>query len=173
MGKQYRETEDADLCLEVLVEIPQGSRNKYEYDHERGAIRLDRTLFSSVHYPCDYGFVPETLAEDGDALDALVLVWEPTFPGCVVDVRAVGMLVMKDEKGADHKLLCVPLYDPVWNHVRVLEDVPPHLLLEIDNFFRNYKELEGKKTKTKGWEGLDETRRIIHECRLRHGSGPE
>jgi inorganic pyrophosphatase len=166
--KKHHDLGDETPPLEVLIEIPKGSRNKYEYDKGRGVIRLDRMLFSSVHYPCDYGFIPETLAEDDDPLDALVLVWEPTFPGCIIDVRPVGMLRMKDEKGVDEKVLCVPLNDPLWNHVHSLDDVPPHLLKEIDNFFSIYKELEGKKTKTKGWEGLQETQQTIRECQERN-----
>lgn len=160
------------LLLEVLIEIPKGSRNKYEYDKERRMIRLDRTLFSSMHYPSDYGFIPDTLAEDDDPLDALVLVWEPTFPGCLIDVRAVGMLRMKDEKGTDEKVLCVPVNDPLWNHVHTLDQAPPHLLREIENFFDVYKELEGKKTKTKGWEDLPATEQTIKECRERYAKGP-
>ena len=105
----------------VVVEIPKGSRNKYELDHETGRIRLDRMLFSPVHYPTDYGFVPDTLAEDGDPLDALVLLGEPTFPGCEIQARIVGMLDMADDKGPDQKLLVVPLTDPHWNHIYRLE----------------------------------------------------
>ena len=165
---KHRERDDAVSQLQVLIEIPKGSRNKYEYDKQRRVIRLDRMLYSSVHYPCDYGFVPETLAEDGDPLDALVLVWEPTFPGCVIDVRPVGMLRMKDEKGVDEKILCVPVKDPLWNHIHSLAAVPPHLWKEIDNFFSIYKELEEKKTKTKGGEGRQETQKIIKECRERY-----
>lgn len=167
MSSKHRPTDDIDYHLEVLIEIPKGSSNKYEYDKSSGSIRFDRALHSAVHYPCDYGFVPDTLAGDDDPLDALVLVWEPTFPGCVIDVRPVGMLRMKDEKGVDEKLLCVPLFDPMWNHVRSLDDVPPHLLKEIDHFFSIYKELEGKKTKVKGWEDLQEAVKVIDDSRDR------
>jgi len=117
-----------------VVEIPKGSRNKYELDHDSGRIRLDRMLFSPVHYPTDYGFVPGTLAEDGDPLDAMVLLGEPTFPGCLIETRVVGMLDMADDKGRDQKLLVVPLTDPQWNHITALEQVAPHLLREIEHF---------------------------------------
>lgn len=139
--------------IDVFVEIPKGSRNKYEYNKELGQIVFDRMLFSSVHYPADYGFIPKTLADDGDELDALVLVWEPTFPGCLIPVSPIGVFKMADEKGMDEKILCVPVSDPLWNHVKELEDAPPHLLDEIEHFFSIYKDLEKKKTITYGWEG--------------------
>ena len=101
------------MVVDVMIEIPKGSRNKYEYDKERNRLRFDRMLFSAVHYPSDYGFILNTLALDGDALDALVLVWEPTFPGCIIEARPVGLFKMQDEKGPDEKILCVPLYDPL------------------------------------------------------------
>ena len=153
--------------LSVVVEIPKGSRNKYEYDPERHAIKFDRMLFSAMHYPSDYGFITDTLAEDKDPLDALVLVWEPTFPGCVMDVRPVGLFKMWDEKGPDAKILCIPLGDPLWNHIKTLEDVPPHLLKEIEHFFKVYKELEEKKTGVEGWEGLDAALTTIKDAQER------
>lgn len=140
-------------AVTVMIEIPKGSRNKYEYDKAAGHIKLDRMLFSSVHYPSDYGFILNTLADDGDPLDALVLVWEPTFPGCVIEARPIGVFKMQDEKGGDAKILCVPIGDPIWNHFHRLEDVPPHLLLEIEHFFQVYKDLEKKKTAVEGWDG--------------------
>ena len=140
-----------DLPLHVVVEIPKGSRNKYELDHETGRIRLDRMLFSPVHYPTDYGFVPDTLAEDGDPLDAMVLLGEPTFPGCEIQARIVAMLDMADDKGPDQKLLVVPLTDPHWNHIHGIDQVPPHLLREIEHFFSVYKQLEDKTVETFGW----------------------
>jgi inorganic pyrophosphatase len=152
----------------VMIEIPKGSRNKYEYDHERNAIKFDRMLFSAMHYPSDYGFITDTLAEDGDPLDALVLVWEPTFPGCIMDVRPVGLFRMRDEKGPDAKILCIPLGDPLWNHIRSLSDVPPHLLKEIEHFFKVYKELEEKKTGVEGWEGLDAALASIKDSQDRY-----
>src|SRR5579883_3597824 len=118
--------------VEAVIEIPSGSRNKYEYDHQRGIFRLDRVLYSSVHYPTDYGFIPDTLADDGDPLDALVIVQEPTFPGCLIPARPIGMLDMYDDKGEDEKVLAVPLGDPRFDGVTTLDDVSPHLLLEIE-----------------------------------------
>jgi len=147
--------------LMVMVEIPKGSRNKYEFDKERKVIKFDRILFSAVHYPCDYGFILDTPAEDGDPLDAFVLVWEPTFPGCLIDVKPVGLFKMWDEKGRDGKILCVPLKDPLWNYIEDLNDVPPHLLKEIEHFFSIYKELEEKVTKMEGWGSKAEAIEII------------
>ena len=149
------------MRLSVFVEIPKGSRNKYEYDKETNAIRFDRMLFSSVHYPSDYGFIENTLAEDGDALDALVLVWEPTFPGCRISVKPVGVFKMTDDKGLDEKVLCVPFNDPNWSHLNDLGDVSPHLLREIDHFFTVYKELEGKQITVHGWGDRAEAITII------------
>ncbi|MCD6463060.1 MAG: inorganic diphosphatase [Thermotogae bacterium] len=152
----------------VMVEIPKGSRNKYEFDKERKVIKFDRILFSAVHYPCDYGFILDTLAEDGDPLDALVLVWEPTFPGCLIDVKPVGLFKMWDEKGRDEKILCVPLKDPLWNYIEDLNDVPPHLLKEIEHFFSIYKELEEKVTEVEGWGSKAEAIEIIKKARERY-----
>ena len=140
--------------VEVIVEIPRGSRNKYEYDHERHLIRLDRRLFSATFYPADYGFVPDTLAEDGDPLDALVLIDEPTFPGCLVACRPVGVFWMSDENGPDAKIITIALGDPLWEQVRDLDDLPGHLTDEIAHFFDVYKDLEpGKQTNVGGFEG--------------------
>ena len=125
---------------------PAGSRNKYEWDEELGGLALDRRLFTSMSYPADYGFVEGTLAEDGDPLDALVLVGEPTFPGCRIRVRAVGVFHMADEKGPDEKVLCVPLNDPSWSAIADIHDVPAQLRNEIEHFFQVYKDLEAKKT---------------------------
>lgn len=162
-----KKDEKDENTLTVLIEIPKGSRNKYEYDKEHKCIRFDRMLFSAMHYPSDYGFIPETLAEDGDPLDALVLVWEPTFPGCMIEAKPVGLFKMWDEKGLDHKILCVPLYDPLWNHIKDISDVPPHLLKEIEHFFKVYKELEHKKTGVEGWQNSSSAVRVIKECRQR------
>jgi inorganic pyrophosphatase len=137
----------------VVIEIPKGSRNKYEMDHETGEIWLDRMLFTAVQYPVDYGFFTHTLAEDGDPLDALVLLQEPTFPGCHIMVRPVAVFGMSDEKGPDAKILCVPDHDPRWADTRDLADLPEHLTLEIGHFFDVYKELEpAKNSLTTGWE---------------------
>ncbi|UCG39699.1 MAG: inorganic diphosphatase [bacterium] len=159
------------MTVDVLVEIPKGSRNKYEYDKKLGIIRFDRMLFSAVHYPSDYGFIVDTLARDGDALDALVLVWEPTFSGCIIEARPVGVFKMADEKGPDEKILCVPIADPLWNHIYELDQVPPHLLKEIEHFFSVYKDLEEKKTGIEGWGGLDEAVAFIEDSRLRYRKG--
>jgi inorganic pyrophosphatase len=150
--------------IEAIVEIPKGSRNKYEYDHERHAIFLDRVLFSSVHYPTDYGFIPHTLSPDGDPLDVLIIVHEPTFPGCHVAIRPIGLLEMRDEKGQDTKILGVPVGDPRFDEVRDLGNLPAHWLREIENFFDTYKHLEGKETRTAGWGGVTEAWRVIGEC---------
>lgn len=152
--------------LDVIIEIPQGSRNKYEYDHVSGAIRLDRVLHSSVHYPADYGFIPDTLSHDGDPLDVLVLVLDPTFPGCHVRVRPIGVLHMRDEKGQDEKVLAVPIGDPRFDDVHDLPDLHGHWLKEIENFFATYKLLEEKGTDLLGWDGAAEAGKLIAEaCR--------
>ncbi len=163
--------------MEVVIEIPKGSRNKYEYDEEHGIFRLDRVLYSSAHYPTDYGFIPETLAEDGDHLDALVIVYEPTFPGCHVLVRPVGVLSMTDEAGVDAKILAVPEHDPRFDEITELANVPAHLLREIDNFFATYKVLEKKPTATLGWSDRDSALGEIAKARQRwrrltRASGP-
>jgi inorganic pyrophosphatase len=142
-------------AVEVVIEVPRGSRNKYEFDHDRHVMHLDRRLFSATVYPADYGFVPDTLAEDGDPLDALVLLEEPVFPGCWVRARPIGIFWMEDEKGPDAKIICVPLGDPRWDQVRDLDDMPSHLRSEIHHFFDVYKALEpGKSTSTTGFEGI-------------------
>ncbi len=151
----------------VMIEIPKGSRNKYEYNKEKKCIMLNRMLFSSVHYPSDYGFIVDTLGNDGDPLDALVLVWESTFPGCIIEARPVGLFKMTDEKGSDEKILCVPINDPFWNYIHNLSEVPPHLLKEVENFFKIYKELEKKKTGIRGWENLKAALKVIKEAKAR------
>ena len=152
--------------LLVLAEIPKGSRNQYEYDEELGLLRFDRMLFSAVHYPSDYGFIMDTLAEDGDALDALAFVSEPTFPGCLIEVKPIGLFNMGDEKGRDEKILCVPVQDPHWNNLDDLSDVTPHLLIEIKFFFSVYKDLE-KKVGVEGWEGRKKAEQVIGEAQER------
>ncbi len=147
--------------VNVLVEVPKGCRNKYEFDHESGRIKLDRVLFSAVHYPADYGFIPGTLAEDGDEVDILVIIQEPTFSGCMMEAKPLGMLKMQDEKGIDNKVLAVPVTDPMWNHAQDIHNIPPHLLEEIENFFLTYKRLEAKDVTSHGWADLEETREYI------------
>lgn len=149
--------------IEVVVEIPSGSRNKYEYDHVRHRFVLDRILYSSVHYPCDYGFLEGTLADDGDPLDVLVVISEPTFPGCVVRSRPVGVLDMRDDKGHDYKVLAVAADDPRWDETHALGDLSPHRLREIENFFQIYKELEGRPVEVFGWLDAAQAWRIIDE----------
>ncbi len=149
--------------IEVIVEIPSGSRNKYEFDHERHRFVLDRVLYSSVHYPCDYGFVDGSLADDGDPLDVLIVISEPTFPGCVVRARPVGVLDMRDDKGHDYKILAVASDDPRWDETHELSDLSPHRLREIENFFSIYKELEDRPVEVFGWLGADDAWRIIDE----------
>jgi len=147
----------------VFVEVPSGSRNKYELDEELGAIVLDRRLFTSMAYPADYGFIEGTLGGDGDPLDALVFVGEPTFPGCRIRVRAVGMFRMTDEKGPDEKILCVPLRDPMWSHVEDIGDLNANLLNEIEHFFQVYKALEHKPVGTEGFADRVEAMRVVAE----------
>ena len=157
-------TADKILTFDVLIEIPKGSRNKYEYDFEFKKIRYDRMLFSSMMYPADYGFIPETLALDADPLDVLVLVTEPTFPGCVMEVKPIGVFHMADEKGPDEKIICVPVSDPIWNTLNDLSDLNPHLVKEIEHFFQVYKDLENKKVDVGGWGDVNEAKEILVKC---------
>ena len=161
-------SEESTEVIDVIVEIPRGGRNKYEYDHDRHVIRLDRRLFTATVYPADYGFVPDTLAGDGDPLDALVLLEDPTFPGCLVRVRVLGLFWMRDEAGPDAKLITVLEHDPNWDMAVDLADVPDHLLNEIAHFFSIYKDLEpGKMSDVGGFEGADAARRELAEARSR------
>jgi inorganic pyrophosphatase len=163
------ESEDAEV--RVFVEIPSGSRNKYEVDKETGAIVLDRMLFTSTRYPADYGFIEGTLGGDSDPLDALVFTGEPTFPGCRIRARPVGLFRMRDEKGPDEKVLCVPLRDPMWSHVHELDDLPVALRAEVEHFFTVYGDLEEKKVGTEGFGDRAEAIRIIEEARARADAG--
>ncbi|MET0420947.1 MAG: inorganic diphosphatase [Acidimicrobiia bacterium] len=157
-----------DGLIEVVIEIPRGSRNKYEFDHERHVMRLDRRLFTATTYPADYGFIPDTLAEDGDPLDALVLLEDPSFPGCWVRARPLGVFWMEDEKGPDAKIICVPVHDPVYDNVATLDDLRPHLLDEIEHFFDVYKMLEpDKHSETRGYEGVSAAIAELAACRER------
>lgn len=158
----------ADRALTCVVEIPKGSRNKYEYDHESGAIKLDRFLFSSVVYPTDYGFFPDTLGKDGDPLDAMICVSEPTFPGCMIDVKPIALFRMEDEKGIDDKVLCVPCDDPAWNTLDRLEDLPKQLRDEIAHFFSIYKDLERKTVRVDGWYSREDAFEEIEASRMRY-----
>jgi inorganic pyrophosphatase len=155
--------------LNVIIEIPRGSRNKYELDQTTGLFRFDRILYSAVHYPGDYGFFPRTLAGDGDPLDALVMVTSPTFAGCLMEARPLGVFRMRDEKGIDDKVLGVPMRDPRYDEYRSLRDVPRHFLREVEHFFTIYKELEGVVSETAGWHDLTVAKRIVDEARERYG----
>jgi inorganic pyrophosphatase len=156
-----------DAPLSCIVEIPKGSRNKYEYDHESHAIKLDRFLFSSVVYPTDYGFFPDTLSQDGDPLDAMVCVSEPTFPGCLIEVKAIALFRMEDDAGIDDKVLCVPLQDPGWNKLETLEDLSEQLRDEIAHFFSIYKNLEKKAVRVDGWYSREDALEEIEASRRR------
>jgi inorganic pyrophosphatase len=153
--------------IDVFVEIPRGSRNKYEFDHERHVMRLDRRPFTATAYPADYGFVPDTLAEDGDPLDALVLLDEPTFPGCLISARPIGVFWMSDDAGPDAKILCVPATDPRYVKITGVEDVPD-ATSEIGHFFEVYKAIEPHKhTDVRGWAGAEAAVAEIEACRRR------
>lgn len=158
-----------ELIVEAFIEIPTGSQNKYEFDKETGRFKLDRVLFSPMHYPTEYGYIENTLAEDGDPLDVLVMTSFPTFPGCVIESRVIGVLIMSDDKGKDEKLLAVPTEDPRFKEVHTLDDVPAHKLKEISHFFQVYKDLENKKVTIEGWQGVDVASRLLEECKARYG----
>jgi inorganic pyrophosphatase len=156
-----------DEMVIVRVEIPKGSRNKYEYDEDLDAIKLDRFLFASMVYPTDYGYFPDTLGEDEDPLDAMVCVSEPTFPGCVIEAKPIDLFKMEDDMGVDDKILCVPCHDPAWNTLETLEDVPNQLRDEIAHFFSVYKDLEQKKVNVDGWYSREEALEEIEASRER------
>ena len=157
-----------DVELTCVVEIPKGSRNKYEYDPLLGAIKLDRFISASVVYPTDYGYVPDTLAPDGDPLDVLVCVSEPTFPGCVVLAKVVGLFKMADEKGDDDHVVCVPYSDPGWNELEDVEDIPSQLRAEITHFFTVYKDLDlDRHSEVRGWDSRDAALQTLSDARER------
>ena len=161
--------------VNAVIEVPAGNVNKYEYDRELRVFRLDRPLFSSVHYPCEYGFIPSTLSEDGDALDILVLTPAPTFTGCVLEARPVGVLRIVDQGVHDEKILAVAQSSPQHKEIRDYRDLPAHVLREIEHFFSVYKQLEGKRTEVCGWQGKGRAHRLIRvsERRFREGKGSE
>jgi inorganic pyrophosphatase len=150
--------------INVLIEIPGGSKNKYEFDKDLNAFALDRVLYASVQYPFDYGFIPNTLADDGDPLDGLVMIDQPTFPGCVITARPIGMLEMIDGGDRDEKILCVPDKDPRYASVKSLQDVASHRLDEVAEFFRTYKNLEKKVTEILGWKDMDHVMPLVETC---------
>ncbi|HEY0264503.1 MAG TPA: inorganic diphosphatase [Granulicella sp.] len=153
--------------VNCVIEIPSEGINKYEYDKELHVFRLDRNLYSPVHYPGDYGFIPSTLGNDGDPLDALVLVEKPSFPGCVMEVRPIGMLEMTDQGQGDEKILCVGQGNPRYDDVQHYSEIYPHILKEITHFFSIYKDLEGKRVEVKGWRDADSARKTVLEAQQR------
>jgi inorganic pyrophosphatase len=156
---------DCPRLVRMVAEIPKNSTNKYEYDAEPGLFRLDRTLYSPVHYPGDYGFFPGTLSDDGDPLDVIALVEEPSFSGCLIEVRPIGMLKMIDRKKHDQEILAVPNRNPRYDEVQNIDQIFTHIRHEIEHFFTIYKELEGRATATLGWGDLRDTRKIVLESR--------
>jgi inorganic pyrophosphatase len=159
---------EAPELVRMIVEIPRGSVNKYEYDGQLGVFRLDRPLYSPVHYPGDYGFIPGALAEDGDPLDVLALVSEASFPGCLIEVRPVGVLNVADRDEMDQKIIAVPTRNPRFDQIRTLDQVSAHVRRELEHFFTIYKELEGRVTASQGWSGPREARRTILDARNRY-----
>lgn len=155
----------SENLIDVLIEIPKGSNNKYEYDKEKKAFRLDRVMYSPVYYPADYGFLENTLADDGDPLDAMVLTTHPTFPGCIITAKVIGMFIMEDEKGRDEKIMSVPKDDPRFNNINSLYDLEEHILREYRHFFSVYKDLEEKKVKIHGWAGIEEALEVIEKSK--------
>ena len=154
--------------VRAIIEIPQNSANKYEYDGKLGVFRMDRALYSPMHYPGDYGFIPGTLADDNDPLDVLVLVQQPSFPGCLIEVRPVGILNMVDNEERDQKVLAVPTKNPRYDQIHTMDQIFSHVKREIEHFFTIYKELEGKLTRMEGWGGPREARKAISDCRERY-----
>ena len=154
--------------VNAVIEIPRGDTNKYEYDKELHVFRLDRNLYSPVHYPGDYGFIPSTLSDDGDPLDVLVLVDAPSFTGCVMTVRPIGALRMTDQESEDEKILAVGLNNPIYENLNDYSELYPHLLREIEHFFSVYKELEAKRTRIEGWEDASAARKIVTESQERY-----
>ncbi len=159
---------DMPEIINVVVEIPKGSMNKYEYDKKHNMMRLDRVLFSPFHYPGDYGIVPQTLSEDGDPLDALVLVTNPTFPGILIEARPIGLLQMLDDGLLDDKVVCVATHDPRYLHTTDITSMEDHYRSEIAHFFQVYKDLEGKKVVIEGWQSAQEAKEVIVSSRKRY-----
>ena len=158
----------AENIVEIIVEIPKGSQNKYVWDWQKRRVRLDRVLHSSIHYPADYGFIVDTIAPDGRPVDVLILVTNPTFPGCSIVGKIIGCLKTTDEKGEDVKIIAVPLHDPRLREYNTLQDVPRHVLKEIEYFFAAYKALEAKPVEVQGWGDTDEAVGILRRCMVAH-----
>ncbi len=152
----------------AVIEVPKGSRNKYEYSKSAGIIKLDRVLYSPLHYPGDYGFIPQTFFEDGDPTDILVMMNEATFPGCVVETRVLGMFKMIDGGESDYKVLGVPATDPNFEHLQAFDDVPSHFIKEVSHFFMTYKQLEGANVENEGWVGTTEAQQAISDSMNRY-----
>ncbi len=164
IGKLWRELEPGPEPPEIvyaIIEIPKGSRNKYEFDKKKGYFVLDRVLYTPFHYPTDYGIIPKTFCDDGDPLDIMVIMEQPTFPGCVIEVRPVALLKMIDSGDYDDKVLAVPTKDPRFENIKDMGDIPEHTFKEISHFFEHYKELEGKEVKILGWKDADHAKRVI------------
>ncbi len=159
---------DCPRIVRMIVEIPKNSSNKFEYDPAARTFRLDRALYSPMHYPADYGFVPGTIAEDGDPIDVLCLIDHPTFTGCLIEVRPVGVLDLVDQTTTDHKIIAVPVKDPRFEQVTTIQNLPPHVIREFEHFFTIYKELENKVVETRGWHDLDHAVEVIKASRLRY-----
>jgi len=157
-----------DIIVDAFIEIPKGSSNKYEYDEEKGVFVLDRALFSPMFYPADYGFIPNTLAEDGDPIDIMVLMANPTFPGCVIRSRVIGMFLMEDEKGKDEKIIAVPVSDPRYDDMKTIDDMGSHMKKEFEHFFSEYKQLEGKEVIVRGWTNIEEAATAIAAAKKRY-----
>ncbi len=157
---------NAPESFNVVIEIPRGSTNKYEVDKETGLIRLDRVLYSPLFYPFDYGYIPETHYLDGDPVDALVLITHPTFPGCIIEASAIGVLEMTDENGPDEKIMCVAVKDPRYGYRKSLDQLNEHTTKEITHFFEVYKQLENKSVDIRGWKDREEALRIIRDFRI-------
>lgn len=157
----------------AIIEVPKGSRNKYEYSKTAGVIKLDRVLYSPLHYPGDYGFIPQTYFDDGDPTDILVMMNEATFPGCVVEARVLGILKMIDKGELDYKVLAVPATDPNFEHIQTFEDIPKHFLNEVQHFFMTYKQLEGVNVENQGWGDTKEThQQITKSIKMYHEKFP-
>ena len=156
----------APEIFNTIIEIPRGSTNKYEVDPRSGLIKLDRVLYSPLYYPFDYGYIPQTKARDGDTLDVLVMISHPTIPGCIVEAKPLGVLLMKDDKGPDEKIICAATKDPRYESLRSLDDLEQHLLREVTHFFEIYKELEEKTVDVIGWKGVDEAVERIQKYRV-------
>ncbi len=152
---------DAPDVVYAVVEVPKGSRNKYEYSKTAGVIKLDRVLYSPLHYPGDYGFIPQSYFDDGDPMDILVMMNAPTFPGCVIEARPLGMFKMIDKGEPDYKVLAVPSTDPNFDDYRDLDDVPKHFPREVEHFFMVYKQLQGTEVQNEGWVGQAEAKQAI------------